>query len=51
MVRMQQGREAPLWLSFRGAGVRVGPIRSETVAQRFGFRARPEPPAGEEVCR
>ncbi len=51
MVRVQQGREAALWLKFRGAGVRVAPIRSETVAQRFGFRARPEPPAGEEVCR
>ena len=51
MNRLQQGREAPLWLRFRGAGVRVGPIQSQTVAQRFGFRARPEPPAGEEVCR
>ena len=51
MVRVQQGREAPLWLRFRGAGVRVSPIRSETVAQCFGFCARPEPPAGEEVCR
>jgi len=51
MDRVQQGREAPLWLKFRGAGVRVGPIRSEAVAQRFGFRALPEPPAGEEVCR
>jgi hypothetical protein len=51
MDRVQQGREAPLWLRFRGAGVRVSAIRSETVAQRFGFCARPEPPAGEEVCR
>jgi hypothetical protein len=51
MVRVQQGHEAPLWLRFRGAGVKVGPIRSETMAQRFGFCARPEPPAGEEVCR
>jgi hypothetical protein len=51
MIRVQQGREAPLWLRFRGAGVRVGPIPSETVAQRFGFCARPEPPVGEEVCR
>ena len=51
MVGLQQGREAPLWLRFRGAGVRVGPIPSGTVAQRFGFCARPEPPAGEEVCR
>lgn len=51
MVRVQQGREAQLWLRFRGTGVRVSPIRSQTVAQRFGFCARPEPPAGEEVCR
>ena len=51
MARVQLGREAPLWLRFRGAGVKVGSMRSETVAQRFGFRARPEPPAGEEVCR
>ena len=51
IAQVQQGREAPLWLWFRGAGVRVGPIPSETVAQRFGFYARPEPPAGEEVCR
>jgi len=51
MVQVQQGREAPLWLRFRGAGVRVGPIPSETVAQRFSFCARPEPPVGEEVCR
>ncbi len=51
MERVRRGREAPLWLWFRGAGVRVGPIRSETAAERFGFCARPEPPAGEEVCR
>ena len=51
MGGLQQGREAPLWLRFRGSGVRVRPIRSESVALRFGFRARPEPPAGEEVCR
>ena len=51
MGRLQQGNETPLWLKFRGAGVRVGPVRSGMVAQRFGFRARPEPPAGEEVCR
>ncbi|HSC97035.1 MAG TPA: DUF2946 family protein [Burkholderiales bacterium] len=51
MGRLQQGKEAPLWLRYRGASVRVAPIRSETVAQRFGFRARPEAPAGEEVCR
>lgn len=51
MNRLQNGKEAPLWLRFRGAGVKVGPLRSDSVAQRFGFCARPEPPAGEEVCR
>jgi len=51
MNRVQRGREAPLWLRFGGAGARVLPIRSETVSQRFGFCARPEPPVGEEVCR
>lgn len=51
MDRVQQGREAPLWLRFRGAGVSVLPIRSDTISQRFGFCARPEPPVGEEVCR
>jgi hypothetical protein len=51
MGRLQQGLEAPLWLRFRGSGVKVLPIRSETVARRFGFRPRPEPPAGDEVCR
>ena len=51
MLRLQEGREARLWLRFRGAGIRVEPIRSATVATRFGFNARPEPPAGEEVCR
>lgn len=51
MSSLQQGLEAPLWLRFRGAGVRVEPIRSEAVARRFGFSSRPEPPAGEEVCR
>jgi hypothetical protein len=51
MSRLQQGKGARLWLRFRGAGVGVEPIRSGDVAQRFGFRARPEAPAGEEVCR
>jgi len=51
MSRLQQGFEVPLWLRFLGASVKVEPIRSGTVAQRFGFRARPAPPAGEELCR
>jgi len=51
MSRLQQGNEAQLWLKFRGASIGVGSIRSGTVAKRFGFRDRPEAPAGEEVCR
>jgi len=51
MQRLQEGQEAPLWLRYRGAGIRVKPIRSATVAHRFGFSARPEPPGGAEVCR
>ena len=51
MSRLQQGKDAPLWLVYRGASVKVAPIRSATVGERFGFRARPEAPAGEEVCR
>ena len=47
----QQGRPVPLWLKFHGPGVRIEPIVSGDVPRRFGFVARPEPPAGEEVCR
>jgi hypothetical protein len=51
LTRLQEGEVARLWLTFRGAGIAVESIRSATVAQRFGFRARPEAPTGEEVCR
>jgi hypothetical protein len=51
MDQLHQGQSARLWLRFRSASIGVGPIRSVTVAQRFGFRSRPEAPAGEEVCR
>jgi hypothetical protein len=50
MELVQQGRIAPLWLRFRGTGVRVEPIRSATVPQRFGFVSRPVQPAGREEC-
>ena len=51
MSRLHQGHSERLWLRFHGAAIGVGPIRSATVAQRFDFRARPEAPAGDEVCR
>ena len=50
MERVQQGRPAPLWIGFGDAGVRIAPIRSATVPQRFGFVSRPIQPAGREEC-
>ena len=51
MELVQRGQAVPLWLRFREASIKIEPIVSREVAGRFGFVARPEPPAGEEVCR
>jgi len=45
------GGGVPMWLRFRESNVKIEPILSREAAGRFGFVARPEPPAGEEVCR
>ena len=45
------GGGVPMWLKFRESNVKIEPIVSRVAAGRFGFVARPEPPAGEEVCR
>ena len=45
------GGAVPLWLKFRDSNIGIEPIAFRECAQRFGFVARPEPPAGEEVCR
>jgi len=50
MERAQQGNDVPLWLKFREDRVRIGAIASREIPGRFGFIARPLPPAGEEVC-
>ena len=50
MERAQRGNEVPLWLKFREGSVRIGAIASREISGRFGFVARPLPPAGEEVC-
>lgn len=47
----QGGKTVPLWLKFREYRVKVEPIAAREAPGRFGFVARPEPPAGEEVCR
>jgi len=51
MERAQRGEEVPLWLKFREGSVRIGAIAAREISGRFGFVARPLPPAGEEVCR
>jgi hypothetical protein len=50
MERAQRGNEVPLWLIFREGRVKINAIASREIPGRFGFIARPQPPAGEEVC-
>ena len=50
MERAQRSNDVPLWLKFREGRVRIGAIASREISGRFGFVARPLPPAGEEVC-
>lgn len=51
MDEAERGQPVPLWLRFHDSNVRVGSIASREAGGRLGFVARPEPPAGEEVCR
>ena len=51
MELAQQGKSVPLWLKIHDFSLRIGAIASSEAGRRFGFVARPEPPAGEEVCR
>jgi hypothetical protein len=51
MEALEHGQPAALWLGVGGSKVKIEPIASGDVARRFSFVARPEPPAGEEVCR
>lgn len=44
MELLQQQQPAPLWLAFHDDNIRVQPIRSAEVADRFGFVRRPLPP-------
>ena len=50
MNLLQQQRAAPLWLKFREMSVKIEPIRSNAVPERFGFVAKPAQPAGQEEC-
>jgi hypothetical protein len=51
MELTQQGKPVPMWLKFGDSNLKIEPIASGDVARRFGFVARPDAPAGEEVCR
>jgi hypothetical protein len=51
MELLGRQRDVPLWIKFRESSIRIEPIRSDEVAKRFHFVARPEPPAGEDSCR
>ena len=50
MEALQRGEPASLWFGYRGAAVKVEPIKSQSVPGRFGFVPRPGEPAGEEAC-
>jgi hypothetical protein len=50
MEQAQRGNDVPLWLKFRESRVKIDAIASREIPGRFGFIARPLPPAGEEVC-
>ena len=39
MALLEDGREAPVWLKIGDANVKVQPLRSEDVPERFGFVA------------
>lgn len=50
MEILQRQRQAPLWLKFRDSNVKIEPIKSIRVPQRFAFVSRPVQPAGQEEC-
>lgn len=47
---LQAGTPVALELELGHTRIPVGPIRADTVPERFGFVARPVQPAGEEEC-
>jgi hypothetical protein len=50
MEEAEHGGAVPLWLKFRESNVKVEPLLSREVGQRFGHVAQPVPPEGEEAC-
>ncbi|MGZ5094865.1 MAG: DUF2946 family protein [Burkholderiales bacterium] len=50
MELLQQGRQAPVWIKYGESNVKVEPLQSQKVAERFGFDPRPSAPEGEVKC-
>lgn len=50
MVKLQQGQDAPLWIGYGGATIRVGTVQSREVPRRFGFDPAPKPPEDHPQC-
>ncbi|HEX6005210.1 MAG TPA: DUF2946 family protein [Burkholderiales bacterium] len=50
METLENQQDVPLWLRVRETNVRVAPVRSVAVAQRYAFVADPQPHAGEPAC-
>ena len=50
LALVQKGEEAPMWLKIGESDVKVRPIRSSEVADRFGFQANPAPSPSHEAA-
>jgi hypothetical protein len=50
MDLLQTGREVPVWLKYRESNIKVEPIQSAAVPQRFSFQACPTAPEGAAEC-
>jgi hypothetical protein len=50
MELLQQGSPAPVWITYGESNVKVEPLQSQKVAERFGFDPRPSAPEGEVKC-
>jgi hypothetical protein len=50
MERLQRGDEAPLWLRYEAALVKVEGLRSSEAPRVFGFEASPSAPEGHPEC-
>jgi hypothetical protein len=47
---LQHGRDVPVWLKYGESNIKVEPIQSTAVPQRFSFQACPTAPEGAAEC-